>query len=180
MMLKDIPRFECLLELSKHFPDLNPSACDAHLNLLRTSEDLFRVSNDFFTKHNLSKGRFLVLMLLLDPLGMCCGSLTPADLADKSNCSRATMTGLIDTLERDGLVVRTPDAQDRRMMHVKLTDQGSQLMHSILPEHFKRMSQLYSALTESEQRTLVVLLQKISERATALDPLAQNSSPSET
>ena len=35
LMLKDLPRYDCLLEAARSFPDLDPSACEAFLNLLR-------------------------------------------------------------------------------------------------------------------------------------------------
>ena len=35
LLLKDLPRYECLLESAKDFPDLDPSAAEAYLHLLR-------------------------------------------------------------------------------------------------------------------------------------------------
>jgi len=43
LMLKDLPRYECLLEGAKKFPELDPSACEAYLNLLRTGDDVVSV-----------------------------------------------------------------------------------------------------------------------------------------
>src|SRR5580692_11644306 len=114
LLLKDLPRYECLLEAAKRFPDLDPSACDVFLNLLRTGDEVFRVTEHNYANHGLSQGRFGVLMLLKRssraPMaaeeGEHClptGPLGPAELADAAGVTRATMTGLIDTLERDGL-----------------------------------------------------------------------------
>lgn len=168
-MLKDLPRYECLLEASQKFPDLDPSACEAFLHLLRTGDEAFRVSDEHLARHHISHGRFTVLMLLLDKSQNCPRAHTPAELADLAGVTRATMTGLIDTLERDGLVTRTPDPSDRRMMSVTLTPHGQARLESILPGHFKRMSALLSTLDESERRTLVRLLVKILERAADLN-----------
>ena len=165
LLLKDLPRFECLLEAAKEFPDLDPSACEAFLHLLRTGDESARVVETQLARHNISQGRFGVLMILLNRCGGNSGTLGPAELADAAGVSRATMTGLIDTLERDGLVTREPDTVDRRMMLVRLTAKGRALLEAILPDHFKRMAWLMSPLSEFERQTLVQLLNKIQQQA---------------
>src|SRR5450432_1647347 len=166
LMLKDLPRYECLLEASQQFPELDPSACEVFLHLLRSGDEAFRVCDANLAKHQISQGRFTVLMLLLDKGTGCIQIHTPAELADHAGVTRATMTGLIDTLERDGLVTRTPDSTDRRMMAVTLTPHGKSRLEDILPAHFKRMSTLISVLSETERKTMVSLLGKILDKAT--------------
>jgi DNA-binding MarR family transcriptional regulator len=96
------------------------------------------------------------------------GPLTPAALAEAAGVTRATMTGLIDTLERDGLVKRVRDANDRRMMSVNLTPKGRKLLEKILPSHFRAMAGIMSPLKESERKTLVSFLNKILQHASTL------------
>ncbi len=177
LMLRDIPRYECLLDVAKQYPELNPISCEAFLHSLRTGDELARGAHAYFSRHNISNGRFLVLMLLFDCARGVPTPRTPAELADLASCTRATMTGLIDTLERDGMVRRLPDMEDRRMMRVEITDQGKHAIRGILPEHFRRITHVMSGLSEDESRTLVRLLQKVLERATSLEPL-ESASPS--
>lgn len=165
LLLKDLPRYECLLECSQIFPGLEPSACEVFLHLLRTGDEAFRVTDANFQAAGLSQGRFTVMMLLLDKPGPGSLRLTPAQLAEQSGVTRATMTGLIDTLERDGLVVRRPDPADRRAQLVEMTPRGVEFITAMLPEHFRRISTLMSPLNESERRTLVKLLGKIAASA---------------
>jgi DNA-binding MarR family transcriptional regulator len=80
------------------------------------------------------------------------------------------MTGLVDTLERDGLVRREPDPDDRRMMSVRLTGKGERFLHGLLPSHFKVIAEMMAPLSENERRTLVRLLGKIQQHAVALHP----------
>lgn len=175
-MLKDLPRYECLLEAAKEFPDLDPSAAEAFLHLLRTSDEAFAVTERNLLGHGISQGRFGVLMLLwrggqAGKAGAECmppGPRTPAELADAAGVTRATMTGLVDTLERDGLVKREPDRNDRRMMSVRLTPKAERFLAALLPRHFKVMSSLLSTLNEAERKTLVRLLGKIADRAAEL------------
>jgi DNA-binding MarR family transcriptional regulator len=126
------------------------------------------VCDENLAAHNLSQGRFTVLMLLMDQSGHTQHPCTPASLADLAGVARATMTGLIDTLEKDGLVRREPDTVDRRMMYVRLTPRGREALHALLPEYFQRIAALMRPLAEGERRTLVGLLGKITEQATVL------------
>ena len=164
LILKQMPRYECLLEASTHYPDLNPKACEAFLHLLHVGDELMRHFGVYFQRHGLSQGRFAVLMLLLQRVPSMRVSSTPAGLADMCSCTRATMTGLIDTLEKDGYVRREPDAEDRRVMHVHLTETGQKFISDLLPEHFRMITSLMSALSEEEQNTLVGLLDKVLQK----------------
>ncbi len=166
LLLKDLPRYECLLDAAKAFPDLDPSACESFLHLLRTGDDAFNLVNDHLFTHQISQGRFSVLMQLLRQEEGCADPThSPAELAERIGVTRATMTGLVDTLERDGLVRREPVEDDRRMMLVRVTEKGRTLMSEILPGHFQRIAKLMSALSEAERKTLVKLLTKIQTRA---------------
>jgi DNA-binding MarR family transcriptional regulator len=167
LLIKDLPRYECLLEAAKTFPDLDPSACEVFLYLLRTGDEVFRVTDENLAAHHISQGRFSVLLLLLNKQAGCAQARTPAELADLCGVTRATMTGLIDTLERDGLVTREPDPVDRRMMLVNLTPRGHERLNEVLPGHFRRMAMLMAGLSEEERKTLVGLLLKILDRASA-------------
>jgi DNA-binding MarR family transcriptional regulator len=169
LMLKDLPRYECLLEASREFPDLDPSATEVFLHLLRAGDEAFRVVEAHLAQHDITQGRFGVMMALW---GNCqrAGTetekpLTPAELADRTGVTRATMTGLVDTLERAGLVTRTPHPEDRRMMCVGLTKRGERLLADIMPEHFRRMAWLMAPLSENERKTFVRLLSKVLVRA---------------
>jgi len=166
LMLKDLPRYECLLEASREFPALDPSATEVFLHLLRCGDEAFRVVESHLAQHDITQGRFGVLMALW---GNCQRSgcqmpLTPAELAERTGVTRATITGLVDTLERADLVSRTPHPEDRRMMSVGLTKRGEKLLARIMPEHFRRMAWLMEPLSEKERRAFVRLLTKVLAR----------------
>lgn len=165
LLLKDLPRYECLMEAAKLYPALDPSACEVFLHLLRTGDEAFRVTEQHFHARGLSQGRFTVLMLLCDKTCGKSHAYTPAQLAEKAGVTRATMTGLIDTLERDKMVLREPDPADRRQITVRLTPRGVAFLNGILPEHFRRIAALIAVLSEKERRTMVNLLGKIAARA---------------
>ena len=176
LLLKDLPRYECLLEAAKEIPDLEPSAASGFLQLLRTGDEVFRVVESNLAHHHLTQGRFGVLMALWGSChraGSRLAPLSPAELAERAGVTRATMTGLIDTLERDGLVTRAPDRTDRRMMSVRLTPRGRRRLEAVLPSHFQIMAGLMAPIAERDRKTLVRLLTKILGRAAEIVPAGE-------
>jgi DNA-binding MarR family transcriptional regulator len=169
LMLKDLPLYECLLAAAQKYPTMNPRAFEAFLHLLRTGDTVFSAESAFLARHSLSQGRFTVLMLLNR-----CGAeqaSTPAALADESGVTRATMTGLLDTLEKDGVVRREADLRDRRNVHVRLTPSGRALLEKMLPEYFECVARIMEPLSATERKQFVTLLQKI-QRGTAARELS--------
>lgn len=45
-------------------------------------------------------------------------------LADQMGCSRGNITGIMDLLERDGAIMRQRSQDDRRVIHIRITEQG--------------------------------------------------------
>ena len=183
LLLKDLPRYDCLQEAARRFPDLDPTACEAFLQLLRTGDELSRVQQGYLAQHSISQGRFTVLMLLMraanaagchPPGATFCN---PAELAERAGVTRATMTGLIDTLEKDGYVKREPDPSDRRMMTVTLTPKAEAFMHGMLPGHFRMITDVMGDLDEVERRTLVQILTKVVKRAANLNASTSAACP---
>ncbi|MFI5337909.1 MAG: MarR family winged helix-turn-helix transcriptional regulator [Opitutales bacterium] len=175
LLIKELPRYECLLEASQRFPSLDPSACEVFLHLLRAGDEAFLHMEQNLTHHGISHGRFGVLMQLWGAGNGCTdlSELTPAALADRTGVTRATMTGLIDTLERDGFVKRTVDTHDRRMQRVGLTANARDFMVKMLPGHFQRMAALMAPLNGDERTTLVTLLTKILQHISSLQAAAE-------
>jgi DNA-binding MarR family transcriptional regulator len=176
LMIKDLPRYECLLAAAREFPDLDPSAVEAVLHLLRAGDEVFGAVERGLAEHQVSPGRFGVLMLLWRRRLKGGAAHTPATLAEAAGVTRATMTGLIDTLERDGLVRRASDASDRRMWMVNLTPKGDDFLRQMLPDHFKRVAALMQPLAESERALLVRLLGKVAGQVASLSEAEQRRS----
>jgi DNA-binding MarR family transcriptional regulator len=82
------------------------------------------------------------------------------DLAEASNCTRATITGLVDGLEAKGLVRRIPNPEDRRSLLAELTTEGQALR-----EQSQALQAVYSECCEGlaphEFHQLGVLLSRL-------------------
>ena len=89
------------------------------------------------------------------------GSMTQGDISIKVLKSGSNMTTVIDNLERDGLVRRERNDEDRRVVHIHLTEAGKKKLRTILPGHVEALVDEFSVLTASEQETLAGLCKKL-------------------
>ncbi|WP_418646776.1 MarR family winged helix-turn-helix transcriptional regulator [Thauera butanivorans] len=109
--------------------------------------------------HGLSEGRF-VLLFLLDAASE---GLAPNALAEQAGVTRATVTGLLDGLEREALIERRADASDRRALRIRLTRKGKQTAKKVFDQHGRWIAGLFGNLSPSEREQLACLLDKVAE-----------------
>ena len=88
---------------------------------------LSRIQRETIGEADLTPPQYFVLSLLWEKDGR-----PFKELAEASHCSPATMTGIIDTLEKKGLVTRDPNPADRRSLLARLTEQGLALQRARL------------------------------------------------
>jgi len=105
---------------------------------------------------DLTPPQFGVLEALahLGPMKMC-------EIGSKLLMSGANVTGVVDRLEKKGLVRRVTDAEDRRMFLIHLTEEGGRLIAKIFPIHAGRIEAFTNALISKEKRLLTDLLKKL-------------------
>ncbi len=82
------------------------------------------------------------------------------ELATIAHCTRPTVTGLVDALERKGLVTRRPNPDDRRSLLVTLTEEGSAL-RGTAPSVADIYRGCCSGLGPAETRRLATLMKKL-------------------
>lgn len=109
-------------------------------------------------EHDLSPSSWNVLMALRNTPDQ---TLEPHELASRLLVTRPSVTGLVDTLARRGLVERRPHETDGRRVRVWLTDQARTLMDAHFPTHYANLNDQMGALSEEEKATLVTLLRKV-------------------
>ena len=158
--LKDLPTIETLFKLTKRYPSLDPTALNTCAILLRTGSSLLTKLESFLGKHGLSQGRFLTLIVINRRPDT---QINPSSLAEKVGVTRATMTGLLDGLERDGLIERVKHDGDRRKIGVKLKTEGINVLNNMLPEYYDKISKIMLNVTEEERETLISLLEKVNK-----------------
>src|SRR5262245_27283307 len=94
----------------------------------------------------------------------CLGNEGPRlmrELAEHLSVAVNTVTGIVDHLERKGLVRRQRSDQDRRVIRVELTDPGRNTYQSLVEATLRFFRSMLGALTEDEQEIFLVLFRKI-------------------
>ena len=89
------------------------------------------------------------------------GGLSPHELAERAGVTRATVTGLLDGLERDGFLRREADEVDRRRVQVLLSAKGKAIATKLFAEHTQWIGGLFEALSPAERKRLGELLGKV-------------------
>src|SRR5258706_9133654 len=160
-LLRDLPKYETIRQHSERYPQIDPRAVEAFLVLLRTATDTLSAFDSYLQRLGMSQGKFTVLMLLnRDPER----GVNPSELADKAGVTRATMTGLLEGLEREKLISRQGDRSDRRRAVVRMTPAARTFMDTLLPDYYTRIHELMTDLSETDKRELTHLLNKIGSR----------------
>jgi DNA-binding MarR family transcriptional regulator len=109
-----------------------------------------QVRKSLATRFKTTLPRFdLMAQLERVPEGLQMGELSRRMLVTGGN-----VTGIVDQLERAGLILRTEDPADRRVYLVKLTKEGRRLFAQMAVEHESWIVNLLSGISKREQRTL--------------------------
>jgi DNA-binding MarR family transcriptional regulator len=74
---------------------------------------------------------------------------------------RATIGNIIQRLETKGLLIRKPDAMDRRAKHIYITDSGRQLVEQVNSVRHAIADSLLSPFSETERKTFMRLIRKL-------------------
>ena len=78
--------------------------------------------------------------------------------------SNGNATTVVDRLERDGLVTRSPSALDRRTVHVALTDAGFAAFEVLAAEHERALSGLLGHVDEDDLEAMTGILKRMGKR----------------
>ena len=89
------------------------------------------------------------------------GPLRPSDLAKLLERTPNSMSMLIDRMVKAGLVRRTRDRKDRRVVTVSMTEKGRTAVEPAIPVGWELIHELLSSLSDDEQRDLADMLEKV-------------------
>ena len=118
----------------------------------------------FFRMHGVerSMARYTVLRILHFAEGRL---VSQKEIGDQTRATSANVTYLIDGLEREGLVERVQDPQDRRFSYVRLRPAGEDLAAFLVPKMVEFMDHLLEGFSEDEKRVFIDLLTRIQTNA---------------
>lgn len=106
--------------------------------------------------YELTPPQFGILRFLWQEDGM-----TQVELSEKCQVDRTTLGGLIDRLERNGLVERHPHPTDRRAHQIRLTTKGKEMELPLMECSRRALNKLTARLSESEISELTRMLETL-------------------
>ena len=131
-------------------------------SLARTTTLLTKALTPHYRRHGLTPASLNVLMVVKHVGGKT--GLSQQAIGSRLIISNSNVTGLIDRLERQSLLTRTPSRRDRREKVIQITAKGSKLLDQLWPGHLDTTHRLTACLTAEEKATLVRLLDKLRAR----------------
>ncbi|XVQ13142.1 MarR family winged helix-turn-helix transcriptional regulator [Spirillospora sp. CA-255316] len=160
-------------------PDLDPSPIGVFGRLRRVAELSRHELEGYLAPYGLTPKSFDVLANLRR--GGPPYRKTPSELAESSLLSSGAMTGRLDSLEKAGLIRRSPHPGDRRVMFTELTPAGIELIDEVFALHLANEETLLEGLGRAArdeiagalallERTIQDAVEKREAEATAQRP----------
>ena len=130
------------------------------LNVLYTATMLYKASYVYFRQYGITDAQFNVLIQLQYAKHQ---GFSQADLGRKLVVNKADMTGIIDRLEKAGLVGREDHPKDRRINIIKITRKGRDMVNKLEPGYFAAVNKLMSGIIKGDMKTIIKSMEKIRE-----------------
>lgn len=118
-----------------------------------------RITKELAKRADLT-GPQLTVVKLLETFG----DLSLSALSDRIRAQNSTVTGIIDRMEREGLVMRERSKEDRRVVYIKLTAKGRELAREIPVEPMEIFRSALETLSAQEMRDLMRIMSKVAKR----------------
>jgi len=147
------------------YPTASATATECAMNLVLTADLLVKRIATLLHPLHLTPTSGLVLSILAD----ADTPMPPNEIADRLIISRATVTGLLDSLERWEYIRRRPHPSDRRMILAEITEAGRQAANAFRPIVHRHEKEWFGVLDEAEQRRLLAALYRLQESLRAAD-----------
>jgi DNA-binding MarR family transcriptional regulator len=130
------------------------------LNVLYTATMLYKASYIYFRQYGITDAQFNVLIQLQYEKQQ---GLSQADLGRRLVVNKADMTGIIDRLEKAGLVGREDHPKDRRINIIKITRKGRDIVNKLEPGYFTGVKKVMSGMSTNDMKTIIKGMEKIRE-----------------
>jgi DNA-binding MarR family transcriptional regulator len=153
MNLKEELKLDQAIETMEH---------ECLLNIFYTATMLHKASYAYFRQYGITDAQFNVLIQLRYAKQR---GLSQIDLGRRLVVNKADMTGIIDRLEKAGLVGREDHPKDRRINIIKITRKGRGMVDKVEPGYFEGVNKLMSGMPKGDMKTIIRGMEKIRENA---------------
>ncbi|KPK97446.1 MAG: hypothetical protein AMJ95_08985 [Omnitrophica WOR_2 bacterium SM23_72] len=122
-----------------------------------------QLTKEFF-KSRITLPQFLILMILDKE-----GESKMSGLAHIMNVTTAAMTGSVSRLVASGFVLRLDDPRDRRIIRIKLTSRGAQLVNKLKQQRKEMITNLFKDISGEDRANYLRILTRIKDKLSARD-----------
>lgn len=148
-----------LVVWKRELPDLDLATEGIVERIQKLQRYLDRAMNETLAEFKLDRGEWWLLGALRrsgPPY-----QKSPGQLAEDIGLSSGAMTNRLDRLEEAGLIRRLPDPDDRRALHVELTEAGWQAWQDTVGAQARKEAMVANALDPEEKEMLNALLRRL-------------------
>jgi DNA-binding MarR family transcriptional regulator len=157
-----MPQIEMPDDYYDQTPEGDALSTEAVMNTIRTADLLFDQIGRLLRPLHVSAPGGLVLGILRDH-----GTMPPSEIGERLQVTRATVTGVVDSLERRGFVRRSPHPADRRSLLVEITPEGLAVLAALRTLVHRNERAWMEVLSEAELRAYIDILHRIQDNVTA-------------
>lgn len=111
---------------------------------------------EILNSYTITPPQFVALQWLFEH-----GNMTIGDLSNKMYLAFSTTTDLVDRMEKNDLVMRVREEQDRRVVRIKLLKEGERIIEEVIEKRQDYLQKVLSGFDEKEVEQLSFLLEKL-------------------
>ena len=111
---------------------------------------------EILNSYTITPPQFVALQWLFEH-----GDMTIGDLSNKMYLAFSTTTDLVDRMEKNELVVRIREEQDRRVVRIKLLKEGERVIEEVIQKRQEYLKTVLADFTLDEAEQFAALLEKL-------------------
>lgn len=111
---------------------------------------------EILNSYTITPPQFIALQWLFEH-----GDMTIGDLSNKMYLAFSTTTDLVDRMEKNELVVRIREEQDRRVVRIKLLKEGERIIEEVIKKRQDYLENVMANFSEEEEAQFSLLLEKL-------------------
>lgn len=138
------------------YGNLNDSNLKVFIRLSRITQGIHKRAGILFSQKGLTTSQFSVLETLYHK-----GDLTINEIIENVLSTSGNITVVIKNLEKDCLVKRYGNPNDKRSSLISITQKGREKVEEIFPNHLKDLEESFENLSDEEKQVLGAILKKI-------------------
>ncbi|GAA4654029.1 MarR family transcriptional regulator [Anaerocolumna aminovalerica] len=143
----------------KHYGEENDLNLKVVIGISRANQAIQKQSAVTFKEGGLTTAQFAVLEALYHK-----GTLTIQEIIKSILSTGGNMTVVINNLEKEELIERHVNPEDKRSSLIEITQKGKKIIEEIFPNHLQSLKEEFKVLTIEEKQDLITILKKLSTR----------------